>query len=238
MKTGCNLSLWLPLLDLSLSLMLRLLSLSLCLCQFLSLSLSFCLCLSLSPWYNCSGWLGVKHQVTLSLSHLSFSCFNFSLSLSQAPGSISSFPLLPPPPPPPSLSPPPPTPHPHIRPCTSGKWVRPSQSFRFFDGFVWKRVGSGRCMEELLESSPPKGCYRRQEVVVLAQVPVLLTVHPQHRQGPGERNDTAAAAVYSRFSIEQSRLSSVQVNNSVCLSVCLSLPPPPPFDITILVDWA
>ena len=76
-------------------------------------------------------------------------------------------------------------------------------------------------MEELLESSPPKGCYRRHEVVVLAQVPVLLTMHPQHRQGPGGRNDTAAAAV---LALQQSRLSSI-VNNSVCLSVCLSLRP-------------
>ena len=54
-------------------------SLCLCLCLSLSVCLSVCLSLvtfppSLSPWYNRTGWLGVKHQLTLSLS--------FSLSLS------------------------------------------------------------------------------------------------------------------------------------------------------------
>ena len=117
-----------------------------------------------------------------------------------------------------------------------------SEFLFFFDGFVWKWVGSGSCMEELLESSPPKGCYRRHEVVVLAQVPVLLTVHPQHRQGPVGRNDTAAAAVLalSRVVFHLSLITlyvSLSLSGSVSISVCLSLPPPP-FDITILVDWA
>ena len=58
------------------------LSLCLCLCLCLCLSLSYpslcvisvSLCVSL-PWYNRTGWLGVKHQFTYSL------CLSVSLSL-------------------------------------------------------------------------------------------------------------------------------------------------------------
>ena len=41
------------------------------------------LCLTLfSPWYNCSGWLGVKHQVTYSLILTLSVCLSLPLSLS------------------------------------------------------------------------------------------------------------------------------------------------------------
>ena len=35
-------------------------------CLFLKMTISACDFVSVSPWYNCIGWQGVKHQVTVS----------------------------------------------------------------------------------------------------------------------------------------------------------------------------